>query len=146
MVGIVSHDLRNPLSSIGLGLHLLGSAELAQGQRRTLDRVSRALDRANRLVADLLDFTQARVGRGLSVAYEDIDLHQTLSLVVDELALAYPGRTLHHVREGEGTCVADPHRLGQLVGNLVSNAMAYGGPASPSRYLGDPCRPSARSR
>jgi sigma-B regulation protein RsbU (phosphoserine phosphatase) len=131
MVGIVSHDLRNPLSSIGLGLTLLGRGELPQGQRHTLDRVSRALDRANRLVADLLDFTQARVGRGLSVAYEEIELHRTLSLVVDELALAYPARTLRHIPEGEGTCQADPHRLGQLVGNLVSNAMAYGSPASP---------------
>lgn len=131
MIGIVSHDLRNPLSSIGLGLTLLGTSELSQGQRQTLDRVSRAIDRANRLVTDLLDFTQARVGQGLSLAREEIDLHQTLALVVEELALAYPGRDLRHDRDGEGSCHADPNRLGQLVGNLVSNAMAYGTSTAP---------------
>lgn len=126
MIGIVSHDLRNPMSTIGMATALFGHGELSPSQKRNLGRIMRATDRANRLIADLLDFTQARLGNGLSLSREPIDLHATISETVDELALVYPGRALRHERVGEGTCDADANRLAQLVGNLVSNAMTYG--------------------
>jgi sigma-B regulation protein RsbU (phosphoserine phosphatase) len=128
MIGIVSHDLRNPLSSIQMGTHLLAQSEPSHGQQRVLSRVQRAADRANRLIADLLDFTQARVGKGLAVERREIDLHDAISETVEELADVYPGRKLEHRRLGEGTGLADPNRLAQAVGNLVSNAMVYGSP------------------
>jgi sigma-B regulation protein RsbU (phosphoserine phosphatase) len=130
MIGIVSHDLRNPLSNIGLGIALLSGDMLSDSQRRTLGRITRSTERANVLVADLLDFTQARLGKGLSVSIEEIDLHDTVSHALDELAAVHSGRTLRHVRVGDGVCSADANRLGQLVGNLVSNAMAYGAPGT----------------
>jgi sigma-B regulation protein RsbU (phosphoserine phosphatase) len=126
MIGIVSHDLRNPLSSVGMAMELLTRLGLTEPQRQLVARVNRAADRANRLVLDLLDFTQARVGRGLSVSIHPIDLHETVAAIVDELRTVYPKRVLEHVRAGEATCSADPNRLAQVVGNLVSNAMAYG--------------------
>ncbi len=130
MIGIVSHDLRNPISSIALSAQHLARGELNASQQRTLLRISRSSERANHLVADLLDFTQARMGKGLSVARERIDLHETIALAIDELTGVYPTRTITHVRTGDGACVADGMRLVQLVGNLVANAMAYGDPGS----------------
>jgi sigma-B regulation protein RsbU (phosphoserine phosphatase) len=131
MIGIVSHDLRNPLSSILLSAQQLARGDLDASQQRTLLRIVRSGKRATHLVADLLDFTQVRLGQGLSVARERIDLHETIALGIDELAAVYPTRTIAHVRAGDGACVADGMRLVQLVGNLVANAMAYGDPASP---------------
>lgn len=131
MIGIVSHDLRNPLSGIDLGAALLATEDLSEAQRRTLARIRRSTGRANRLVDDLLDFTKARLGHGLSVDRRSTDLHETVAHALEELEVAYPGRGLRHVQEGQGPCSADPNRLGQLVGNLVSNAMAYGDPAAP---------------
>jgi sigma-B regulation protein RsbU (phosphoserine phosphatase) len=131
MIGIVSHDLRNPLSGIDLGAALLATEDLSEAQRRTLARIRRSTGRANRLVDDLLDFTKARFGHGLSVDRKPIDLHETVSHALEELEVAYPGRALQHVRLGQGLCRADPNRLGQVVGNLVSNAMVYGQPAAP---------------
>jgi sigma-B regulation protein RsbU (phosphoserine phosphatase) len=58
-------------------------------------------------------------------------LHSTVGDVVEELAQAFPGRTLLHERQGEGECVVDADRVSQLAGNLVANAMTYGDPASP---------------
>lgn len=126
MVGIVSHDLRNPLSSIQMGAALLSRTEPTPNQQRVIDRITRATERASRLIADLLDFTSARVGSGLAVSRQPIDLHGTAADAVEELALAFPGRKLDHVQIGEGLCLADADRLAQLVGNLVANAMAYG--------------------
>lgn len=131
MIGIVSHDLRNPLSAIAMATALLVRGELSESQQRTVSRIGRATERATRLIADLLDFTQARLGTGLSISKSEIALHAAISDDVDELSHAFPGRALEHVRAGEGSCSADPDRLAQLVGNLVSNAVAHGAPARP---------------
>ncbi|HEX4462100.1 MAG TPA: PAS domain-containing sensor histidine kinase [Polyangia bacterium] len=128
MIGIVSHDLRNPLNGIVMGSSLLARGELTTAQRNMLARVTRSAERANRLIADLLDFTQARLGTGLPVAKQPVDLHETISEAVDELSLAYAPRPIEHVRSGEGRCMADAGRLTQMLGNLVSNAMTYGTP------------------
>ena len=130
MVAIVSHDLRNPLSAISMGAALLGRSEMPTNQIRVLNRISRAAGRANRLITDLLDFTQAKIGGGLNVVLQKVQLHETVAEVVEELALAYPDRELQHVKNGPSSCIADADRLAQLVGNLVSNAMAYGEPGS----------------
>lgn len=129
MVGIVSHDLRNPLSTIQMGASLLERGNATPDQMRVLGRISRAAQRAGRLIVDLLDFTQARMGKGISFTLKPIDLRATVSEGIEELALAYPGRKIVHVHEGAHHCVADADRLSQLLGNLVSNAMTYGDPA-----------------
>ncbi len=128
MIGIVSHDLRNPLASISMGLALLTRSGLPEGQQRTIRRIERSADRASALIADLLDFTQARLGRGIPITPAAIDLGEVAAQAVDELAAVYPTRRLKHEHVGEGSCLGDASRLTQLIGNLVSNAMAYGNP------------------
>lgn len=126
LVGIVSHDLRNPLSSVQMGVALLSRTEPTPKQQHVIDLITRAAERASRLITDLLDFTSARVGSGLAVSRQPIDLHKTAADAIEELALAFPGRKLDHVQIGEGLCLADADRLAQLVGNLVANAMVHG--------------------
>jgi len=128
MIGIVSHDLRNPLSAIRLGLQLLEKKGVASGQSATLSKVHRAADRATQLINDLLDFTSARIGSGLAVHLEPVELHDIVGHAVEELALAFPGHHIAHVRTGAGTAQADAHRLTQAIGNLVANAASYGDP------------------
>ncbi|MFL5306127.1 MAG: ATP-binding protein [Polyangia bacterium] len=135
MMGIVSHDLRNPLSTIQTGAALLARGDLSAGQQRVLARIASATDRATRLIGDLLDFTQARLGSGLMVVPQSIDLHAVVAEAVEDLRLAYQGRTIAHERVGAGGCLADANRLAQLVGNLVSNAMTYGTPEAPVRVV-----------
>ena len=101
MIGIVSHDLRNPVAGIQMGAALLARGNLSESQQRTLSRITRAAERANHLIADLLDFTQARLGKGLQVSRAAIDLHDCVSGVVEDLALTYPG-VLKHERVGPG--------------------------------------------
>lgn len=131
MMGIVSHDLRNPLATIHMGAQLLSRTETRPQQLNVLGRISRATDRANRLINDLLDFTQARLGKGLPVTMETVSPHVLVADAVDELGQAFTGTPLLHERMGDGECVADPDRITQLVGNLVANAVAYGQPGAP---------------
>lgn len=126
MIGIVSHDLRNPIYAIQSGASLLANGLDAPDQDRVIAGMERASQRADRLINDLLDFTQARLGKGLHINRESITVHERIAEALSELAMAYPGRSLRHERHGEGECSADPARLEQLLGNLVSNAMHYG--------------------
>ncbi|MGF6348092.1 ATP-binding protein [Variovorax sp. W2I14] len=130
MVGIVSHDLRNPLSAILMGIQLLGRTE-GERQVRVLGHVRNSAERAQRLIEELLDFTQSRIGKGLSVKPGATDLHAIAAQAIDELMLAYPATRIVHLQGGPGACIADTDRLAQLIGNLVSNAVAYGHRGTP---------------
>lgn len=126
MVGIVSHDLRNPISTIQTAAAMLRRDVAAAGKERMVERIARASERANRLIGDLLDLTQARLGGGIAVKIEPIDLHTLAAEAVEELALAHPGRRIRHVSNGCGECRGDASRLEQVIGNLVGNAVSYG--------------------
>lgn len=130
MVGIVSHDLRNPLSAISTGIHVLQLKNSSPDQSKVLELVARSTMRASNLIEDLLDFTAARIGPGLSVDLAPTELHEMAARAVEELSLAFPGRELNHVQSGAGICQADSKRLTQAIGNLISNAMSYGSPSS----------------
>nr|WP_255520196.1 HAMP domain-containing sensor histidine kinase [Ramlibacter aurantiacus] len=126
-MGIVSHDLRNPLSTMHVGAQLLARMGATPQQLDIIDRMLRAGDRANRLVGDLLDFIQSRAGAGLAVTPREVgDARALVCDAVEELALVFPDRELRHVHAGAGPVQVDPHRLVQLLGNLVGNAMVYG--------------------
>ena len=126
MIGIVSHDLRNPISAIQMGAALLNDGELSEHQRRTVERITRATERATGLLGDLLDFTAARLGGGIRVKPVGISLHDVVAETLEELRLANPGREIRQTRTGNGDCYGDGARIAQVVGNLVANAITYG--------------------
>ncbi len=126
LIGIVSHDLRNPLNAIRLsGQTLQRSEELSDRQARSVARILTAAERATRLIRDLLDFTRARLGRGIPVKPAPLDLHAAVSGAVDEVRHAHPGRNIEVERSGDGTGCWDGDRVAQIVSNLVNNAIAY---------------------
>ena len=126
MVGIVSHDLRNPLSVIRMSAAILNSADLPDPQRASIDRVVRSVDRAQRLISDLLDFTAARIGTGLPIRPKPADMHAVVSDALADLRISHPGLQVTRVIEGIGPCTVDIDRLQQLVVNLVVNAVTHG--------------------
>jgi sigma-B regulation protein RsbU (phosphoserine phosphatase) len=127
MVGIASHDLRNPLQGISMATEMLSVHSATEKQAQIVEGVRKAAGRATRLVTDLLDFTQARIGRGLSVTIKPIHLDAVVRECVAELSLAFPERQLSYRCDiPSAMCDADADRVQQLVGNLVSNAMTYG--------------------
>lgn len=126
-VGIVSHDLRNPLSVITLSAALLErSGQLTGVSEQAVNRIKTSSKRALRLIRDLLDFTQARLGTGIPVAPTPVDLHNIVRDGLEDLRSAHPGRELVMEFSGDGTGVWDADRLSQLLANLVTNAVVYG--------------------
>ena len=131
LVGIVSHDIRNPLSVIQMSAVLVDRGVGAEQQKAAVARITRAVQRVQHLVGDLLDFTQARVGGGLSIRKGEADLHQAVADAVAELAVGFPDCVLRHERAGAGPSSADADRIVQAIGNLVANAASHGDKTQP---------------
>jgi len=92
------------------------------------------------MIADLLDFTQARVGQGITIKAAPLDLHEVIHRAVDELRVAFPKASLVHLADGNGDASLDADRVQQIIGNLVANSVAYGDPQRPitiTSRLGD---------
>jgi len=133
MIGIVSHDLRNPLMAISAGLGFFTHLSLTDRQRRIHEHMHAAVQRALRLIRDLLDFTAARLGAGIRIDRRRVDIHELLEQALCELRLSFPDQPLVGSFQGPREFVIDPDRLVQLLGNLVANAVRYGAVGQPVR-------------
>ncbi|WP_157758346.1 PAS domain-containing protein [Cystobacter fuscus] len=134
ILGIVSHDLRNPLSVIRISASTLLAREgLDERQSKSLTRIITATDRSTRLIRDLLDFSQARLGGGIPVERKQMDLFELTRGVVEELAASHPEREVEISQEGEGAGDWDGDRLAQVLGNLVGNALQHSPAHTPVR-------------
>ncbi|WP_052519188.1 ATP-binding protein [Archangium violaceum] len=133
LLGIVSHDLRNPLQAISTASHLLLSslAPLTASQRKWVSRIRTSVLRMDRLIRDLLDFVRIRQGGTLPIQRQPMSLEEVGRAAVDELLAAHPQRQLLLEARGETGGEWDPERLIQLLGNLLSNALTHGAEGAP---------------
>ena len=133
VVAIVSHDLRNPLNAISLSATtLLKREDVDERTTKAASRIYAASDRATKMIRDLLDFTQARVG-GIPIHPKPLDFHEHVQRVLEEMRLAWPERTLDFHASGDGRGAWDEGRLAQVVTNLVGNALQHSPPGTPVR-------------
>lgn len=131
LIGIVSHDLRNPMNAIGIATALLlKRGQLDEQGVRVVKRIMSSSDRAVRLIQDFLDFTRARVMGCIPVTPRPANIRELARQVFDEVLLTQPSRKGTIVHEGEADGTWDPDRLAQVIGNLLSNAFQHSPPGS----------------
>lgn len=127
VLGVVAHDLRNPLSLIVTSTELLEENLEPERRQQILEIAKRAGRQMNRLIGDLLDTVQMQSGK--------------LSLDVEELAVAailrqtdetfHPRAEKRHILltvippDDDLFVRADPLRVQQVLGNLVGNALKF---------------------
>ena len=125
MLGIVGHDLRNPLAAMAVGIDLLRARISDRDSELVLGRLENSARRMTGIVDQLLDVTRARLGTGIPVERHAVRLHPLIAGVLDELRLAH--RTTAFELQGDDIeGVWDGDRLGQVVSNLASNAAQHG--------------------
>jgi len=131
MIGILGHDLRNPVSAV-LGLtSLMLNGELSDAARKQLGFIEHAARRMNEMIGTLLDFTRLRFHGSLPIARARIGLDELSRDVVAELRAAHRGREIELSTSGNLRGEWDPGRLAQLFTNLVANALTHGEKGSP---------------
>ena len=122
-IAILGHDLRTPLSVIFMSAGLIvKGADVA----RAADQILRSGARMSHMVDDLLDLTRTRLGSGIPVAPAQMDLDAMCRAVIAEFQAIHPKRRLVLHSEGDLRGRWDPARLGQVLSNLVGNALQHG--------------------
>jgi signal transduction histidine kinase len=128
LVGILSHDLRGPLAAIITGAALLAVPEdHPQRRARVTATIVSSAQRMERMIGDLLDFTQARLAGAIPITREATDLHRVCEQVMREIEMAHPDVVLRGDTPGPLIGRWDADRLAQVVSNLVGNAIQHGG-------------------
>ena len=129
VLGIVSHDLRNPLSAIGMCAAALGDdATLTSLERQRLVATIRdSVDWTHRLLADLLDIASIEAGR-LSIVPRPIDPIVVISRALELFELSAEGRVIQladDVPDTLPTIIGDEQRILQVLANLIANALKF---------------------
>ena len=129
VLGMVAHDLRNPLAAIRMNAQLLRrrEGEAAPGSRSPADTIERAVSRMDRLIADLLDIAGLEAGR-LSIEPGRVPAARVVADVLDA----------HRVQAASTSCTlatelapdlpdlwADRDRVLQIFENLIGNALKF---------------------
>jgi signal transduction histidine kinase len=126
-LGILSHDLRNPLSAIMMSAQLGPKVgPINENQAKLLSQIITSAHRAIEIVDTLLDLTRARLGSGFPIIKEPMDFGIVGKELVDEMAAMRPDRKITFEVSGHTQGVWDKPRIGQVLSNLLSNALQYG--------------------
>ncbi|WP_126947247.1 GAF domain-containing sensor histidine kinase [Xanthomonas sp. BRIP62418] len=126
-IGILGHDLRNPLQSMHAVVDMLAIDSLNQRQGGAIRSMQRSLRRMEELIDFASDFARGIERDWLQLDYGNgSDLLDALSQVVDETRAAYPNQVLStHVAIDEPVH-GDAVRLAQMFGSLMINAVVQG--------------------
>ena len=127
MMAVLGHDLRTPLAAVRLcAATLLRSQGVSEPQAAMLRRLENSSARMATMIADLLDFSRIRLGGGIPIQADTIDLGDLCRRAVDELKTVYPDRDIWMKVACRTTTEADRERLFQAVSNLIGNALQHG--------------------
>ncbi len=125
-IGVLGHDLRNPLASIVMAAGtLLQHGHLDDQDKESVGRVLRGSQRMSRMITQLLDLTRARLGGGIPIEPKPTDLREVCRNIVGEFE-----STIELRAEGDLTGTWDQDRLAEVLSNLVGNAIEYAAPGT----------------
>ncbi|HYC55513.1 MAG TPA: GAF domain-containing protein [Candidatus Binatia bacterium] len=125
-VGILGHDLRNPLSGITTSASLIGNLTQSEQITKPVGRILRSAGRMSRMIDQILDFTSARLGRGIPLRRKSVDVAELCRAVLDELRTrSEGGAEIRLDIQGDTEGVLDEDRLAQLMSNLMGNALQH---------------------
>ena len=125
-LGILTHDLRNPLASVVMSGQLISKiGPLNERQTTLADQIIDSSARIDEIVSHLLDITRARFGSGLPVIREHMNMAYIARQLVDEARAGHPDHKFELEISGETEGEWDKARIGQVFSNLLGNAVQY---------------------
>lgn len=127
-LGVLGHDLRNPLSAASMGARWIERAGAADPAKhaKVVSELIKSTDRATRILDDLLDLTRSSFGTEIPVSKSQTDMVALSETIADELRSVHGNRVINVVSHGDPNGLWDAGRLGQALSNLIGNAIQYG--------------------
>lgn len=129
-LGMISHELRSPLSTMHLNLQMLARdrrADLPAPIKPKVERLARATRQMAALVDGLLEYSRAESG-SLEATFQSIDAGRLIEEVIDEQADGVPSGVTLSYEPPDGPAPAlesDPRLLRVVLTNLISNALKF---------------------
>jgi signal transduction histidine kinase len=124
-VNTLSHDLRNPLTAAKMSAQIITRTPDLQRASDLAFRVMNSLNRADRMIQDLLDANRIRAGHPLPLELSDCDVVQLTSEVIDEFTSMH-GRRFKLKAPAELKAFVSCNEIVRLLENLIGNAIKYG--------------------
>jgi signal transduction histidine kinase len=126
-LGILGHDLRNPIGAMLMSAQLIAKISVFDDRQKMLiSQIVMSADRATTILDQLVDLTRARLGSGMQIIREPMDLAFASRQLVDEMRALHPGHTFMLEISGNTEGEWDKPRIGQVLSNLIGNAVQYG--------------------
>ena len=131
-IGVLGHDLRNPLGAIMMSATLMIRKEGPDWRHaKTASRILNSGTRMEAMISDLLDFTRGRLGGGIPVDPAEMDLQEVCRQTVDEITAFHPECIVHFEASGQLRGEWDSRRIAQALSNLIGNAYQHGAENEP---------------
>lgn len=131
-LAVIAHDLRSPLWVVQGSSEILVSPGLSDATRdEAMSRVRRSVHSMERLISDLLEYTGAQLGGGITIHRTVCDLQRLCAEAIDAIRAIYPDRKLALRVSGNLQVQADPSRMEQVLSNLLHNAIQHGDSEAP---------------
>ncbi|WP_395056539.1 ATP-binding protein [Polaromonas sp.] len=128
-IGILGHDIRNPLGTISMSAqYLVRSGKLAASAAET---IINSVVRINSVIEHVVDFTRVQSEGMMPIKPVPGDLALQFAKVLAETRVRYPRSLLRLESTGDFTGFWDEGRMGQLLSNLLANALTHGSPDEP---------------
>jgi signal transduction histidine kinase len=133
-IAVLGHDLRNPVAAIASGAKLLQGSVQDERGRQVLALMQASVLRMGGLIHNLMDFARSRLGDGLELDVSTSQpLQPMLEHVIDELRSVHPTRIIETSFDITEDVHVDHPRIGQLLSNLLGNALTHGAAGAPIR-------------
>jgi signal transduction histidine kinase len=131
-IAILGHDLRNPLSAISFSSELLHEMPLEEEASSLIAIIKKSAARMAQLIKNTLDFARGKMGGGIMLDRTGNEpLEQILNHIVSEQKTARPEAIIETRFNLKDPVYCDGNRIGELLSNLLGNAIAYGDADAP---------------
>ena len=130
-LGVLGHDLRNPLSAIVGLAGLLRYENLDQSSLELVSQITIHTGSMTELINDLLEFAAIRIASRVIISPAPMDLLRLCREAVAEMEAIYPSREFQFEHQGNLKGEWDESRLKQLLSNLLGNAAQHGADDQP---------------
>jgi signal transduction histidine kinase len=138
VMGILGHDLRNPLSAItALARVTMQREDLPGDVRERLVQMDRAAKRSLAMIESLLDFSESHRTGALPVRPVLARPAEIAARMIEELSIANPERVILLELRGREPFELDPVRIEQVLSNLIGNALVHGEAGAPIEVFVD---------
>lgn len=121
-MGMLVHDLRDPLTAVTMSASLLADMTLGDRQSQLVGRITRGARRIERMIDEVVDFARSRLGEPVSLTPATFDMAEVCTEVILEARAMPAPRDIQLDVAGNVTGTWDRERVRQALVNLIANA------------------------